>query len=351
VRRWHYLLAFALLAWAKLSRWVSRLSRRLLGRLTGHREERAASQPPANGRIVSAGPPEPRAEIAVIALLALAVLFAAGFIVVYAEFSPQQLPNELLGGCLAGALASIAAALAVFARRLVVTEELEEDYPPERRREQAEVAQILHESASRITRRRLLLGAGATAGGALGLAALTPAFSLGPLLDTEPLYETPWRRGARLVDRDGRPYRAQEILEATFYTAFPEGFAASEELGAAVVMVRLEASALRLPPARASWAPRGILAYSKICTHAGCAIALYRKPTFAAVEPPPALVCPCHYSTFDPASGGNVTYGPAGRPLPQLPLMIDSSGYLRAAGNFSGPVGPSWSGVRTGKAP
>ncbi|HEY7632232.1 MAG TPA: Rieske (2Fe-2S) protein, partial [Thermoleophilaceae bacterium] len=95
-----------------------------------------------------------------------------------------------------------------------------------------------------------------------------------------------------------------------------------------------------------NWAPQGILAYSKICTHAGCALGLYRKPTFPPVEPGSALVCPCHYSTFDVTDGGTVLFGPAGRPLPQLPLMVDREGNLRAAGNFSGPVGPSWWGVR-----
>jgi ubiquinol-cytochrome c reductase iron-sulfur subunit len=53
-------------------------------------------------------------------------------------------------------------------------------------------------------------------------------------------------------------------------------------------------------------------------------------------------VCPCHYSTFDPYTGGTVIYGPAGRPLPQLPLMIDSAGILRAAGNFNERIGPAW---------
>ena len=63
-------------------------------------------------------------------------------------------------------------------------------------------------------------------------------------------------------------------------------------------------------------------------------------------EPRPALVCPCHYSTFDPADGGSVLFGPAGRPLPQLPLTIAADHTLRAAGDFSGPPGPSWWGVR-----
>ena len=72
----------------------------------------------------------------------------------------------------------------------------------------------------------------------------------------------------------------------------------------------------------------------------------FRTPKFAPTQPRPALVCPCHYSTFDPARAGKVLFGPAGRALPQLPLMVDRRGVLRAAGNFSGPVGPSWWGVR-----
>jgi ubiquinol-cytochrome c reductase iron-sulfur subunit len=142
---------------------------------------------------------------------------------------------------------------------------------------------------------------------------------------------------------------AAGIAIGSFYTAFPEG-ADQEDLGSPIVVVRLHEGGLQLPPERRTWAPDGIVAYSKICTHAGCAIALYRKPTFPVVEPHAALVCPCHYSTFDPARAGAVIYGPAGRPLPQLPLLIDPQGNLRAAGNFSGPVGPSWWGVRDSKA-
>jgi ubiquinol-cytochrome c reductase iron-sulfur subunit len=141
---------------------------------------------------------------------------------------------------------------------------------------------------------------------------------------------------------------ADDVERDTFYTAYPEG-ADRETLGAPLVVVRLEPAALNLPSGRNGWAPGGILAYSKICTHAGCAVALYRKPTFPDVQPQPALVCPCHYSTFDPATGGSVLFGPAGRPLPQLPLYVDPAGHLRAAGNFSGPVGPSWWGVRNRK--
>ncbi len=328
----------------RLWRWLVALGALLFGRAARrHGGEETVE------RIVPEGRPERRAENLVVVLLAIATLFAIGFIVTYAEFSPDGIPNELLGICLGMCFAFIALALGVLAKRLVVTEELEEEYPPEGNpEEQEKVATIIHQSGSRITRKRLLLGAGAMAGGALGLAALTPAVSLGPLWDTDPLYQTPWRRGTRLIADDGHPYTADEIEPETFYTAFPEG-QNPEEIGAPLVLARLDPSALRLPAGRASWAPDGIVAYSKICTHAGCAVALYRKPTFPVVEPRPAFVCPCHYSTFDPATGGTVIYGPAGRPLPQLPLMVDSTRHLRAAGNFSGPVGPSWSGVRDGK--
>ncbi len=327
----------------RLGKWLVALLTLLVGRLLRRRTEEAADD--QGERIVPEGTPQRRAETVVLVLLGIAVLFAIGFIVTYAEFSPSQLPNELLGICLAMCLAFIGGALTVVAKRLVVTEELEDDYPQEHPEQQQEVAEIVHESGSRITRKRLLLTAGAATGGALGAAALTPVLSLGPFWDTAPLDRTAWRPGVRLVDESGAPLIAADVEQQTFYTAFPEG-ADPEQIGSPLVVIRVDPVQLKLPAARADWAPYGILAFSKICTHAGCAVALYRKPTFPVVEPEPALVCPCHYSTFDPFTGGTVLYGPAGRPLPQLPLMIDAAGHLRAAGNFSARVGPSWWNVR-----
>jgi len=302
------------------------------------------SRPPE--RILPASSPDRPAETLVIVLLFAAAACAAGFVAVYALGDvPDR--TQFLGLSLGLAFALLSAALIVTGKRLVPQEQLEEDYPKprEHERDEQEIAQLVDESGDRITRKRLLvIGAGA-AGTALGAALIAPAASLGPFLDVDPFFATPWGRGRRLVDQAGRPMRAADIERDTFYTAYPEG-ADREQFGAPLVVVRLEPSALHLPHGRGGWAPGGILAYSKICTHAGCAVALYRKPTFPDVEPKPALVCPCHYSTFDPAAGGAVLFGPAGRPLPQLPLVVDPAGHLRAAGNFSGPVGPAWWGVR-----
>lgn len=293
-------------------------------------------------RIVPEGEPDRRAETVAILLLLASALCALGFVAVYIVEPGHE--TQWMGLTIGLALALAAAALIVIGQRLVVEEDEEEAYPPEHPEAQAQIVQLVEESGSRITRKRLLGAAGGLAATALGAALAAPAVSLGPVFDTGSLYETPWQRGRRLVDRDGAPMRADDIEEDDFYTAYPEG-ADRDSLGAPLVLVRLPPSTLALPRGRAGWAPEGILAYSKICTHAGCAISLYRTPTFAPTQPGRALVCPCHYSTFDPAKGASVEFGPAGRPLPQLPLMIDAERHLRAGGNFSAPVGPGWWGL------
>jgi len=281
-------------------------------------------------RIVAAGAPQRSAENLVLVLLALVTLCGVAFIAFYA-IDRLGHQTQWLGLALGLAFGLLALACVVIARRLVVSEELSEPYSPvQHPEEQDAIEQIVEESGSRFTRRRLVKLAGAGAIGTLGLAALTPAASLGPVADVGRLGRSPWRRGRRLVDDAGKPLVAREIEKEAFYTAFPEG-GDRELLGAPVVVVRTDA---------------GVVAYSKVCTHAGCAIALYRKPTFAPTQPRPALVCPCHYSTFDPADDGKVLFGPAGRPLPQLPLLVDGDGNLRAAGDFNRRPGPSWSGVR-----
>lgn len=306
--------------------------------------EPGATQP-GGGRIVPAGEPDDRAERAVLVLVALTVAAAVAFIVVYAlDTLPHQ--TQLLGLCIGVAFLAAGAAFIVAGKGLVVDEEAEEPYPePRAETDEAVIAQMVEEAGGKIKRKRLLTLGAAAAGGAFGLALLAPALSFGPAFDMDTFLKTPWRRGRRLVDEAGRPLRAADIERGTFYTAFPEGVP-REQLSAPIVMVRVLPEELELPPHLRGYDADGILAFSKICTHAGCAISLYRVPLYAPVSPEPALVCPCHYSTFDVRRGAEVIFGPAGRPLPMLPLMTDRQGNLRAAGNFDGPVGPSWWGVR-----
>ena len=139
----------------KLWQWLFAL---IFGRLPRrHPPPEDPSEKP--GRIVPVGSPQRRAENLVLFFLGLAVVFALGFIVVYGQFSPHDMSNSLLGIALGGSLLWIGAALTVVAKRLVVTEELEDDYPEQHPEKQREVVQIVHESGSRITRKRLLVGA------------------------------------------------------------------------------------------------------------------------------------------------------------------------------------------------
>jgi ubiquinol-cytochrome c reductase iron-sulfur subunit len=296
-------------------------------------------------RVVPEGEPDAHGELAAVVLLLLGGLCAIGFIVVYAVDAIPHQP-QFLGLTLGLSLVLLAAALIVTAKRLIVTEELEDDYPVvEHREEQELIEQVVAESGGRLTRRRLFKLALGFAGGSLGLALITPAASLGPALEMDSFYRTPWRRGRRLVDEDGRPLRADAITTDEMVSAFPRG-ASRENVASPVVVVRLPVKELKLPDELAGYDADGVVAFSKICTHAACAISLYRTPLFEPTDPKRALVCPCHYSTFDPATGGEVIFGPAGRKLPMLPLMVDRRGELRAAGNFDGPVGASWWGVR-----
>ena len=277
------------------------------------------------------------AETLVAVLLLLAAVFGFGFTAIYIVLETN---TQLLGVAMGGMLVLLAAA-AIVAGKLVVPQELSVEQRGALlvEEEAEEIVEMVEAGGQGISRRALLAGAGGVAGAALVTAAAAPVASLGPTLSH--IHTTDWHRGVRLLDDQGRPYLAAEIQIGTFYTALPEG-GDPEHFGSGLLVVRLPPEFLHLPPARDGWAVDGIVAYSKICPHAGCAISLYRYPTYRPTSVEPAFTCPCHYSTFLPGEGGRLTFGPAGRALPQLPLMVDSVGHLRAAGSFHEDIGPSW---------
>ena len=284
------------------------------------------------------------AETLVAVLLVLAGLAGVAFTALYVVVGHN---TQLLGLAVGSAFILIAAAF-IIAGKLVVPQETKVEGRGLLLDEQEteKVVEMIEAGGEGISRRALLAGAGGVAGTGLVVALVTPLASVGPRLTG--IHSTPWHAGVRLVDDQGKPYSPDEIEIGSFYTALPE-HADAELLGSGLLVVRLPADYIHLPPARRDWAPEGILAYSKICPHAGCAISLYRYPTYAPTSLPPAFTCPCHYSTFLPGEGGRLIFGPAGRALPQLPLMIDTSGHLRAAGPFHEDVGPSWWNVHRGQ--
>ena len=247
--------------------------------------------------------------------------------VVYFTGGDVQLEGLLLGIALGG----LGLGIAAWANDLLVEPEQVEEREPLASDEDDPIA-----SGDQITRRRLLVGMAGGSAALLGGALAVPALSLGPR-PGEDLFHTRWRRGARVVDDHDRPLRPEDIELESVTTVYPEGEVGSADSQA--VLVKVAPELLALSRRNRDWAPEGCVAYSKICTHAGCPVGLYRAEAHE-------LLCPCHQSTFDVLRGAAPVFGPAARALPQLPLEIDADGYLVAAGDFPEPVGPSFWNMR-----
>jgi ubiquinol-cytochrome c reductase iron-sulfur subunit len=159
----------------------------------------------------------------------------------------------------------------------------------------------------------------------------------------EELSRTAWHEGLRIVaDGNFQPIRPEDIPVGGLVSALPIDIMEIQEEEhnlnargkAAIILVRMDPDQIRSQQGD-GWDYQGILAYSKICTHVGCPIALYEQRTHH-------LLCPCHQSTFDLADSGDVIFGPAARRMPQLPIGVDEEGFLVARSDFTEPVGPSF---------
>jgi ubiquinol-cytochrome c reductase iron-sulfur subunit len=305
------------------------------------------------------------AERIVAALFILAFLAGCGFIAAYIglEVGTATLPkganavvaalrsNLALGTSLAVALLALGTGSMIWVRHLTPNIEIEEERhdlasaPADRaafQRSFAEGAAISQITKRPLVRRTMLL---ATA--PLALAPLVLLRDLGPLPQTD-LRHTVWRKGLRAVTLGGlRPLTPADLsIPGSMITVIPEGYQDDDDAlaKAGVILIKFEPGQLNVPTnivggvtvSTQNWTlEQSIVAYSKICTHVGCPVALYEQTTHH-------ILCPCHQSTFDASTGATVIFGPAPRPLPQLPLALDSSGYIVAASDFTQPVGPSF---------
>jgi len=100
-----------------------------------------------------------------------------------------------------------------------------------------------------------------------------------------------------------------------------------------VLVVRLDPA--ELDDETRSRAADGIVAYSAICSHAGCPVTGWLK---GAAGDNDVLKCFCHNSEFDPRHSAEVVFGPALRRLAALPLTT-ADGSLTVAATFVGKVG------------
>jgi ubiquinol-cytochrome c reductase iron-sulfur subunit len=242
--------------------------------------------------------------------------------------------NQVEGVLLAVALGGIGYGFVVVARRLLpqgpYTEERE--VLPSTDVQVSAFETDLERGEGWLARRGFLVKMLGVAAGALGLAALFPIRSLGPDPGRS-LFRTKWRRGSLVVDEQGEPVGVATLEVGGVLTVFPEGFLERED--SQTILIRADDREILTRKGREDWAPEGYVAYSKVCTHAGCPVGLYQQDV-------KRLLCPCHQSTFDVLDGARPVFGPATRSLPQLPLMVDDDGFLRSRRDYDEPIGPGF---------
>ncbi len=318
---------------------------------------------------------EKRAERQVAALFGLSAVATVAFLVSYFTLdvgddwtliAGKGASTMALGLCLGLAMLFIGVGIIHWARKLMGDHEISElRHAAKSTDEDREVAvQALNDgiAESGIGRRPLVRNSLLGAVGLLGLPAVVLLRDLGPL-PGDKLYHTIWGKGTKSkpmrIVRDGiwTPILASDLEMGDLVNCQPDALHNPERYGidptevegvnlqihkskASLVLLRMAPGDIKpgkdaKGKSRENWTVNGIVAYSKICTHVGCPISLNERTTHH-------LLCPCHQSTFDLADSGKVVFGPAGRPLPQLPIAVDDEGYLVAQSDFDEPVGPSF---------
>jgi len=314
--------------------------------LAGHGGDGGGETP----RELPADPPDlvkaKKAERVVAACFLLATLAGLGFLVAYGligvgSVRDAQHSNLWLGGTLSVVLLLLGAGAVIWVRNVMPPVEQTEQRHPLRssNADRAAFKETFEEGTetSQFVKRPLIRRTLIAATVPLAVAPVVLLRDMGPLPGTS-LAHTAWRKGRRLVVYGtGRPITPAEFsTPGAIISVAPEGFQNDDDAmaKAAVIIIKFRPGELGAPTVM-PWTVDDIVAYSKICTHVGCPAALYEQTTHH-------ILCPCHQSTFDAAHGAKVLFGPATRPLPQLPMGLDSQGFLIATSDFHEPVGPSY---------
>jgi ubiquinol-cytochrome c reductase iron-sulfur subunit len=317
---------------------------------------------------------EKRVERSIALLLTLSGLFGLGFVAAFIWWpfeyergaTASKLYTPLLGLGLGGSLLLLGFAIVTWAKKLLPEEVAVQDRHSgaSPRDEQAitGAAMLNLVDETGIRRRPLLKAAFLLPAGALGLAVVTPL--VGSLIkdpnDGNILFRTGWDPShnggdkVRLVRDDETPIRPEDVSvggQMTVFPGIPHG-TTNKYADSPTLLIHLrqeDADRLRANiaadvaaadpnapeaerPVEGMW--ENFVAYSKICTHAGCPASLYEQQTNR-------LLCPCHQSQFLITERARPIFGPATRRLPMLPLGIED-GFLVAESDYQSPVGPAF---------
>jgi len=302
---------------------------------------------------------EKRAERTIAGVFLLGFLAAVAFIVVFCGAVPFEwkLPGAgsqdyryftpLIGGLLGLSLACIGIGVVLWAKWLLPEEEAVQD----RHDGASDLTEQIITAGTLVSgfqdlgvaRRSMLKTTLGLAGGALGavpLVALVGAMIKKPGRGPgQSLFHTPFAAGVPLVYSDGRRVGPDDLQAGGIATVFPGVEGGVKNSDSPTLLIRLRpGQTVKARKGQADFGWGDYVAFSKICTHAGCPASLYEQKTGR-------LLCPCHQSQFDVLQDAKPVFGPATRSLPKLPLdveMVDGKQYFKARGDYPEAIGPAF---------
>jgi ubiquinol-cytochrome c reductase iron-sulfur subunit len=296
---------------------------------------------------------EKRAERRVAACFIVSFLAAVGFIAFFSVGTfhfhlvgqgsqDYQYFTPVLGILMAITLFGIGIGAVLWAKLIMPEEEAVQD----RHENASEAEDILLTRATLLSgfndtglpRRSLIKMSLGIAGLGLGL---LPLVTLVGAMIKKPrgLNDTLWGKGVPMIYADGRRVGPDDLEPGGVATVFPgvEGGVHAGDSPTLLIRLRPDQKIVaRHGHAGFQWGD--YVAYSKICTHAGCPASLYEQQTSR-------LLCPCHQSQFDVLQDAKPVFGPATRSLPKLPLdveVVDGKNYFIAKGDFPEAIGPGF---------
>ncbi|MEJ2870812.1 ubiquinol-cytochrome c reductase iron-sulfur subunit [Actinomycetospora sp. OC33-EN08] len=319
---------------------------------------------------------EKRAERQVAGWFIMAAVMGLAFIVIFIAWpweyvSPGQegdllyvLYTPLIGATLGLSVLGVGMGVIAYSKKLLpedlTIQQRHDGRSSEVDRRTAAARLVQTGQQSGLPRRKLIFRSLGAAGGILTAGIAVAAF--GGLVknpwkegDESPLLVTDWKseNGERVYLRkfNGDPeevvlVRAGDLEPGSMETVFPFREADREDpehlaevvrsSDSPVMLIRLRPNVPMIKRAgQEDFNYGSLVAYSKICSHMGCPTSLYEDQTNR-------ILCPCHQSQFQANEYARPIFGPAARPLAQLPIAVDDQGYLYARSDFIEPVGPGF---------
>jgi Rieske Fe-S protein len=176
-----------------------------------------------------------------------------------------------------------------------------------------------------VSGRRALLGwLVGIAAGAFAVSFAVPAAALKALMLEKPVIaigDVLTYADSTTGGQPGRPFKAADLAVNGSVQVFPLGKEANQDNLVQVVRIAADDGVV------------GLVAFSAICTHLGCAVN-------EKLNRDNLILCPCHGSIYDPANHAAVHRGPSDRALPALPIADGPNGTVVASGLFDAPIGP-----------